>query len=61
MSATSTPADHHRRARQPRMPIEVRREQVLDATLKLITERGYAAASMEAVAREVDLAKPRVY
>jgi AcrR family transcriptional regulator len=43
------------------MPIEVRREQVLDATLKLITERGYAAASMEAVAREVDLAKPRVY
>ncbi|HEX4253276.1 MAG TPA: helix-turn-helix domain-containing protein [Pseudonocardia sp.] len=61
MSATSTPADHHRRTRQPRMPIEVRREQVLDATLKLITERGYAAASMEAVAREVDLAKPRVY
>ena len=43
------------------MPIEVRREQVLDATLKLIVERGYAAASMEAVAREVDLAKPRVY
>jgi AcrR family transcriptional regulator len=60
MSATSTPADH-RRTRQPRMPIEVRREQVLDATLKLIIERGYAAASMEAVAREVDLAKPRVY
>jgi len=60
MSATSTPADH-RRTRQPRLPIEVRREQVLDATLKLITERGYAAASMEAVAREVDLAKPRVY
>ena len=60
MSATSTPADP-RRTRQPRMPIEVRREQVLDATLKLIIERGYAAASMEAVAREVDLAKPRVY
>ena len=60
MSATSTPADP-RRTRQPRMPIEVRREQVLDATLKLIIERGYGAASMEAVAREVDLAKPRVY
>jgi AcrR family transcriptional regulator len=43
------------------MPIEVRREQVLDVALELIVEKGYAAATMEAVAREVDLAKPRVY
>jgi len=47
--------------RQPRMPIEHRREQVLDAALRLITEHGYAAASMEAVARAANLAKPRVY
>ena len=60
MSATSTPADPGR-TRQPRMPIEVRREQVLDVALKLIVEKGYAAATMEAVAREADLAKPRVY
>ncbi|MGH2951523.1 MAG: TetR/AcrR family transcriptional regulator [Solirubrobacterales bacterium] len=43
------------------MPIEVRREQVLDAALRLITERGYGAVTMEAVAREADLAKPVVY
>jgi AcrR family transcriptional regulator len=54
---TATPG----RRRQPRMPIEVRREQVLDAALRLITEHGYAAASMEAIAREATLAKPRVY
>src|SRR5581483_10855161 len=47
--------------RQPRMPIEVRRKQVLDAALHLITEQGYGAASMEAIAREVGIAKPVVY
>ena len=43
------------------MPIEARREQVLDATLRLIGERGYSAATMEAIAREADIAKPVVY
>jgi AcrR family transcriptional regulator len=47
--------------RQPRMPIEVRREQVLDAALRLITDQGYGATSMEAIAREAGLAKPVVY
>ena len=47
--------------RQPRMPIEVRRRQVLDVALRLITERGYGAVTMEAVAREANLAKPVVY
>jgi len=54
------PAEAHRR-RQPRMPIRVRREQVLDAALRLITEHGYGATSMEAIAREAGLAKPVVY
>ena len=58
---SADPTHGSRRSRQPRMPIEVRREQVLDATLKLIVERGYPAATMEAVAREAELAKPRVY
>lgn len=49
------------RARQPRLSIEVRREQVLDAALEIIVEDGYAAASMEAIARCVDIAKPVVY
>jgi AcrR family transcriptional regulator len=49
------------RARQPRLSIEVRREQVLDAALELIVEDGYAATTMEAIARRVDIAKPVVY
>ncbi len=43
------------------MPIEVRREQVLDAALRIICARGYAAANMEAIAREVGVAKTVVY
>ena len=43
------------------MPIEVRREQVLDAALGLISEHGYAAATMDAIAREAEIAKPVVY
>jgi AcrR family transcriptional regulator len=49
------------RARQPRMPIEVRREQALDAALALIAERGYGALTMEAIARRGNLAKPVLY
>ncbi|MGH9011156.1 MAG: TetR/AcrR family transcriptional regulator [Acidimicrobiia bacterium] len=47
--------------RQPRKPIEVRRQQVLDVALRLITEHGYGAVTMEADAREDNLAKPVVY
>ena len=43
------------------MPIEVRREQVLDAALRLIYRDGYGAVTMEAVAREANIAKPVVY
>ena len=57
--ATDTP--DAKRPRQPRMHIDVRREQVLDATLRLLNRNGFAALTMEAVSREVDLAKPRVY
>ncbi|MBJ8346928.1 TetR/AcrR family transcriptional regulator [Antrihabitans sp. YC2-6] len=50
-----------KRTRQPRMLLEVRREQVLDGALRLLNRGGYAAVTMEAVSREVELAKPRVY
>src|SRR3954453_18749022 len=43
------------------MPIEARREQVLDSALRIICERGYAAANMEAIARETGVAKTVVY
>src|SRR3954465_1804228 len=49
------------KTRAPRMPIEVRREQVLDAALRIICERGYSAANMEAIARETGVAKTVVY
>jgi AcrR family transcriptional regulator len=43
------------------MPIEVRREQVLDAALALTGRDGYRAVTMEAVSREAEIAKPVVY
>src|ERR1700761_2240094 len=49
------------RRRAPRLPIEVRREQALDAALRIICARGYGAANMEAIAREMGVAKTVVY
>lgn len=45
----------------PRMPPEERREQILDATLKLIAGQGYERVSMEAIARAAGVTKPVVY
>ncbi len=45
----------------PRMPPEERRQQLLDATLKLIVEKGYEGVTMEGVAREAGVTKPVVY
>jgi AcrR family transcriptional regulator len=44
-----------------RLPREVRREQILDATLRLIAEQGFAGMTMEAVAAEAPIAKSVVY
>jgi AcrR family transcriptional regulator len=56
--ATTAPT---RRRYAPRMPREERRDQLLDATLRLIAEHGFGGVSMEAVAREADIAKTVVY
>lgn len=45
----------------PRRPRQERREQLLDAALRLIDEHGLGAFSIEAVAREADLAKSVLY
>lgn len=50
-----------RRPYAPRVPPERRREQLLDAALAIITERGYPAVSIEAVARAVGVTRPVVY
>jgi len=43
------------------MPREERREQLLDATLALVTEEGYEGVSMEGIARRAGVTKPVVY
>jgi AcrR family transcriptional regulator len=45
----------------PRLPPAERREQLLDAALAVIAERGYAGVSMEAIARAAGVTKPVVY
>jgi AcrR family transcriptional regulator len=43
------------------MPPEERREQLLDATLALVTDEGYEGLSMEGIARRAGVTKPVVY
>ncbi len=50
-----------RRKYSPRRSREERREQLLDAALALIDAGGFGAFTIEAVAREADLAKTVVY
>ena len=50
-----------RRRYSQRLPREERRDQLLDATLKLIAEHGFTGVSMEGIAREADIAKTVVY
>lgn len=49
------------RPRAPREPIEVRRQQVLDAARALYLAGGFQAVNMEAIAREIGVSKPVVY
>lgn len=44
-----------------RLPPEVRREQVLDAALALLSARGYSALSIEGIARQAGVSKTVVY
>src|SRR5438093_11931588 len=50
-----------RRKYSQRLPRPERREQLLDAALRLIAEHGFGGVSMEAVAREAEIAKTVVY
>ena len=43
------------------MPPEQRREQLIDAALEVILERGYARISIEAIARAAGITRPVVY
>ena len=43
------------------MPLEQRREQLLDATIRIIARDGYDAVSIDAIARECGVTRPVVY
>jgi AcrR family transcriptional regulator len=47
--------------RTPRLAPEVRREQLLDAALDVLTEGGFDAVTVEAVARRAGVTRPVVY
>jgi len=50
-----------RRAYAPRVPVEERRQQLLDAALRIIARDGYAGVTIEAIALEAGVTKPVVY
>jgi len=60
-SRQAEPAARHRRPYAPRLPPGQRREQLIDAALEVILERGYARISIEAIARTAGITRPVVY
>lgn len=61
MASPPLPPAKPRRPYAPRMPLGQRREQLIDAALELILERGYAQISIEAIARAAGITRPVVY
>jgi AcrR family transcriptional regulator len=63
VSAPSSPEDRPRKRRPyaPRVPIEQRREQLLDAALAVIVSEGYDRISVDAVAKRSGVARSVVY
>jgi AcrR family transcriptional regulator len=55
------PPAKRRRPYAQRMPPGQRREQLIDAALEVILERGYARISIEAIARAAGITRPVVY
>lgn len=50
-----------RRPYAARVPMEVRREQLLDAAIRVIVRDGYDGVSVESIAREAGVTRPVVY
>lgn len=50
-----------RKSYAPRMPLDQRREQLLDATIRIIARDGYDKVSVDAIARECGVTRPVVY
>jgi AcrR family transcriptional regulator len=56
-TASQTP----RRPYAARMPVDARREQLLDAALTVLVRDGYDSVSIEAIAKEAGVTRPVVY
>ncbi|MET8427534.1 TetR/AcrR family transcriptional regulator [Nocardia sp. NPDC004860] len=54
-------AERRNRAYAPRMAPEQRREQLLDAVLRVIVEQGIHKVSIDTVAREAGVSRPVIY
>ncbi|MFE6922169.1 TetR/AcrR family transcriptional regulator [Nocardia sp. NPDC057663] len=54
-------AERRNRTYAPRMAPEQRREQLLDAVLRVIVEQGVHKVSIDTVAKEADVSRPVVY
>jgi AcrR family transcriptional regulator len=50
-----------RRRYAPRMPPDKRREQLIDAALRVIVEQGYEGVSIEAIAKVAGVTRPVIY
>lgn len=63
MADVTNPTANHRPRRRyaPRMAPAQRREQLLDAALRVLSRDGYAHVSIEAIAREAGVTRPVVY
>ncbi|WP_278315484.1 TetR/AcrR family transcriptional regulator [Lolliginicoccus levis] len=61
MTSGTDPAPRKRRRYAPRMPVEQRREQLLDAALRVVVRDGYDNVSIEAIAKEAGVTRPVVY
>jgi AcrR family transcriptional regulator len=59
MSSATTP--RRNRPYAPRLPVEQRREQLLDAALDLALARGFSAVTIDGVAKAVGVTRPVVY
>ncbi len=61
MASPPQPPAKPRRPYAPRLPPGQRREQLIDAALEVILDRGYAKISIEAIARAAGITRPVVY
>jgi AcrR family transcriptional regulator len=60
-SSSSDATSRQRRPYAPRLPPAQRREQLIDAALEVILDRGYSRISIEAIARTAGITRPVVY